>query len=120
MHGTSIGDGGLAHLARLKSIRVLQLTFTNTTDEGLKIVGRFPDLERLTLQRAPITDAGLAHLKDCKKLSLLRLYDTAVTDRGLRSLAKLQSLRSLSLEQTNVTDSGLRQPRRAGCPSRRR
>jgi hypothetical protein len=64
----------------------LFLTDTNITDEGLKQLKRFFQLEILGLRAARVTDGGLVHLKELAKLKTLDLIDTKVTDAGINNL----------------------------------
>src|SRR5687767_3719773 len=62
------------------------------TDEALKHVAKFRELEYLSLVESSVTDAGLPHLKDLKKLEDLFLRKTKIAGSGLKVLTTLPSL----------------------------
>ena len=104
----AITNVGLAELSGLSRLSALGLTETRITDTGLSHVGRFTDLQYLTLNRVKgITNEGLDHLVGLKKVTLLWLEDTAVTDAGLDRLARSQSAMGVFLNRTGVTDKGV-------------
>lgn len=87
----------------------LDLSFSDVTDEGLKVVATMTNLKQLRLTGCSrITDAGLAHLSKLTKLTDLCLNDTKITDAGLVHLSKMKSLQSLELGWTKgISDAGL-------------
>ena len=95
--------------AELAKVTRLNLGFTKITDEGLKDVAKFQQLEWLVLIDTKITDAGLKDMAKLRKLEELRLDGTKITDEGLKDVAKLQNLKGLSLNFTQVTDEGLKE-----------
>jgi hypothetical protein len=68
------------------------------TDETLRFVGAFPELEDLELFQQPVSDDGLRHLSGLTNLRWLGLSGTRVTGAGLRYLLRLQRLEALFLE----------------------
>ncbi|TAE31665.1 MAG: ribonuclease inhibitor [Cytophagales bacterium] len=89
LSNTSVGDGTLAQVAKLKNLHKLHL-------EGTKI-----------------TDSGLKNLKGLQNLAYLNLYGTAISDAGLVELAGLKNLRTLYLWQTKVSPAGVEQLKKA-------
>ena len=83
------------------------------TDEILRVVGRFGQLEVLSLDGSHITDAGLAHLKRLKALRQLRLSHTEVSNVGLGHLRGLSALEVIDLRGTKVTEAGVTELKRA-------
>lgn len=108
------GDDELALACELDRLRVLILTSTAITDEGLSPVARLEDLERLSLRHTLVTDRGLAHLVGLAKLQILALRGTAVTDAGIARLGDLPNLWDADLMDTSVGDETLRKLSR--CP----
>lgn len=88
-------------------LQLLNLGFSDVTDDMLANVRRLTGLRCVTVWGTPITDAGLVHLKDLKALECLILNDTRVTDAGLNHLLSLTRLERLGLENTRVTEAGL-------------
>jgi hypothetical protein len=105
--GGPVTDAGLKHLAGLKQLQLLVLSFTQVTDAGLKHLAGLKQLHGLYVGSTKVTDAGLEHLAGLKQLRELDLGSTQVTDAGLKHLAGLKQLRGLYLDHTKVTDAGL-------------
>ena len=115
---TQIGDQGVWELRALPRLRILNLFQTLVTDTGL---ASFQDadhrsatrIERLNLDRCPITDDGIAKLASLTNLSWLHLGVTAITDTALAELAKFESLTEVIVTRTETTLEGVEQLRRA-------
>jgi hypothetical protein len=105
--GYGLADRGLARLAGLRKLRLLDLTGNPVGDAGLKQVGRLGDLEWLILYNTKATSAGLAHLAQLTRLRSLSLGGCAISDEGLDHLQKLSALEALDLRNTQVTDAGM-------------
>jgi hypothetical protein len=79
------------------------------TDVELRLVGRFPRIERVLYDgsRSSVTDAWLAHLDGLANLRELDLSGTYITDAGLVHVKGMRRLRNLDLGGTGITDAGL-------------
>lgn len=103
------GDKELAELAPVAPyITWVELGRSKVTDEGLAVIAKMQNLERLHLENTVVTDAGIAQLAGLARLEYLNLYGTKVTDTGIAKLAGLKSLRKLFLWQTAATKDGAR------------
>jgi hypothetical protein len=92
-----------------RDVVAINLVATKVTDDDLKSLGVFPNLQALHLHHTSISDAGLANLKDLKHLNTLDVFDTRVTDAGLEHLAEwMPHLEELEVSDTRITDAGLR------------
>jgi hypothetical protein len=60
-----------------------------------------------------VTDEGLKDLAGFKNLQALFLVGTQMTDKGLNVLTGLKSLRRLDLDPTRVTREGIAELRKA-------
>jgi hypothetical protein len=99
---------GLKHLARLKDVRYLGLSYAGLkTDAALKDFAKWKNLRALDLSDTGVTDAGLAELSGLTRLTLLNLSRTKVTDRGLKHFAGCRELWRLDLGGTSITDASL-------------
>jgi hypothetical protein len=85
----------------------VSLRDTEATDDDLKVLAKFPDLENLDLTGTRITGAGLAHLERLKNLRSLCLWRTQADDAGLGHIKGLTKMWQLVLDETQVTDAGL-------------
>jgi uncharacterized membrane protein len=105
--GAAAGDASLAPLAAVADeIRWLNLGGTGVTDAGLELVGKFPGLTRLYLDRTAVGDAGIVHLSGLSRLEYLNLYGSRVTDAAVPALGRLAALKKIFLWQTAVTPAG--------------
>jgi Leucine Rich repeats (2 copies)/Leucine Rich repeat len=103
-----VTDAGVAHLARMTSLKGLYLENSQITDAGLASVSGLTGLETLNLARTQIGDGGLAHLDGLTRLEKLGLENTGVTDAGLvRFLRGRTMLKALYLSDTKIGDAAL-------------
>lgn len=128
-----IGDGGLAHVVKLKELRRLILSGTGLTDTGvgslqslenleelwlpsgptdigLKTVGRLTSLRKLGVSSSMASDLGLSHLRNLEDLEFLNLWcdRSRVTDGAAAHLRQLKRLKVLRIHNSAITDDGLR------------
>ena len=64
----------------------VNLSKTQITDTGLRVVADFVHLVHLDVSGTRITDSGLEHLKGLAQLQTLDIVDTQVTDEGVKKL----------------------------------
>ena len=136
---TSITDAGVAHLAGLKNLKNVHISWSKITDESLVLLSSLPKIEELSLQdnhfsdagflrlkgqntlkqlatgqgSFEVTDEGLIHLKEFKNLSLVDLQNSKVTAQGLYRLKGMPSLKTLWISGTPITDKELESFRQA-------
>lgn len=102
-----ITDEQLTVLAKAgPAVAFLDLTGSGITDRQLGVLKSFPQLQRLHLERAPVSDAGLPAIAACANLEYLNLTGTGVSDAGLSALKPLKSVREVYLWQSKVTPAG--------------
>ncbi|MGA2033283.1 MAG: protein kinase [Thermoguttaceae bacterium] len=94
-------------LAGLKSLQHLNAINTCPDNEHLKAIARLTTLRELDLTGAEVTDAGLEQLRGLKNLRRLLLSETKVSDQGLEHLRGLSDLIELHLIKTEVTAAGV-------------
>ncbi len=109
-----VTDADVRKLRGLTNLEHLTLNEPQLTDEACEIIGRFDQLQHLSLgnwheesSTIQMTDQGLSHLVGLTNLSGLELSAPGVTDDGLKSIAKLQTLTGLALDGTNLSGEGL-------------
>ncbi len=102
--GTNFGDPELSKLVPLgANLRWLDLAGTSITDGGLAHLAAMPNLTRLHLERTHLSDQGLARVAGLNDLEYLDLYGTEISDAGLEQLQKMPKLKQLYVWQTKVT-----------------
>ena len=83
---TDLSDMHLAPIAKLTSLKELDLSGTRVTDIGLRLLEGLP-LKRLTLCATPgVTNVGMAGLQRMKSLASLELHQTCVDNVGVFEL----------------------------------
>jgi hypothetical protein len=103
-----ITESQLQLLAKVApAVIVLDLAGSGITDRQVRLLKPFSHLQRLHLERNPLTDLALANLPTLSELSYLNLVATGITDAGLSELKRQAALRDLYLWQTKVTPTGI-------------
>jgi Leucine-rich repeat (LRR) protein len=92
-----VTDGDLKEVSQLAHLQVLDLSYSEITNEGLPHLGALKQLHTLDLRNTRIDDAGLQILKEFKNLKRLYLTNCPVTDKGLVHLRELPDLEELFL-----------------------
>jgi Leucine-rich repeat (LRR) protein len=105
--GTRITDAGLAAFEGHGRLSALDAGDTSIGDEGIRHISGVPGLMALRIPNTDVTDEGLRHLVDSKKLNSLDLHGTAVTDEGIARLNGLPNLGTLDVSKTNVKTPGI-------------
>jgi hypothetical protein len=106
LRGTPLTDQGLAQLASLPALRILDLTETRVTDAGLEALSGCSGLVYLNLFGTSIGDESLTALTRLGKLRFLYLGGTRLTDAGLARLGELSSLEYVHVTGSQVTPTG--------------
>jgi len=96
----------LRELAKIKSLRILNLPRGEFADEGLAILAELPNLESLRFGSPLVTDEGIKTLARFPAIRMLHLIDVPITDAGLAELAQIERLQSLYIDGGNITDAG--------------
>jgi Leucine-rich repeat (LRR) protein len=101
---TQVTDVGFKKLATL--IRLEELTPSpGVTDQGLSILGNFPQLKSLGLKGHQITDTSVAELQKLPKL--INLSVVGATDENIVAMKRLTQLRHLGLNMGLLTEQGI-------------
>ncbi len=121
---TKPGEGSRWHqwlvitfLGRKRFIRIVavDLSSKQVDDEVLEGLIHLVFLERLVLDRTPITDESVAALERFDQLEELSLRYTSITDSSAESLSKLGGLRTLYLTGTRMSDEAIPHFRQLGA-----
>ncbi len=109
MTGPSVRDEDIARVENPDEVHHLDLSRSNITDQGLALLSRFVNLDRLDLLSCRgITDAGIAHLAELRELRWLSLDGTRITDESIGYLTRLERIEHIGLVATGVTFDGVK------------
>jgi hypothetical protein len=101
-------DEDLNDVARIKTLKRLDLSFTLITDKGVKQLQQLRQLEDLNLETVEaLTDASMNYVKNIPSLRRLNVRGVDITDVGMPAIAQMTGLRSLDLSHTMLEDVGL-------------
>ena len=132
VQATLIGDDGIAQLAGLKFLKVVDLRLCSlVTDKALETLATMPELRAVRVSGTNVTDAGIAalfelprlseldlrncrgvtkaaieKLADKKSLSMLKIGGEKIDDAVLEIVGELGTLTGLSLDNCPITDAG--------------
>jgi len=117
LHGTAVTSAAGDSLARLRRLRILEMSDTRFGDEGVRSIASLERLARLLLDGTPITDVALQYIAGMKTIGYLDVTGTQITDSGLAALHECMSLRRVIVDRTRVTRAGAIALKRAnpGC-----
>ena len=100
-----ITDAGMAHVAKLRELKKLNLWRVQISDDGALMLAPLTKLEWLNLDNTKLSDAGLPVLKNMTALTFLHLGSTQVTAAGAPALFHLKSLKDLKITRTALGSS---------------
>jgi hypothetical protein len=101
------GDAGMRYLARLPNLEVLDLSYSQITDDGMRWIAGVKGLRTLNLTGTRVGDAGLKHLAELSGLERLDLNNKDITGAGLASLRRLENLEYLRISAAAIDDESL-------------
>lgn len=103
-----LSDQVLRRLLRYPELEHVRLRRVAVTDAGAESLSKLPQLRIVNIPHAVITDEGLKLLATLPRLEMLRFGSPNVTDRGLQALAEAPGLRFLHIIDTPISDKGVR------------
>jgi len=106
LSGKEVTEGSLSQLSQMKRLKVLNLSRSTITDDGLKYISHMT-VGKLYLGRTQITDAGIKHLARMTGLKFLSLAGTQITAGSIEHISQITGLEELYLGRTNLTDGEL-------------
>jgi Leucine-rich repeat (LRR) protein len=120
LRGTKVTSKVFPHLARLTSLRELDLSNTQIEDEGFEHLQALTRLEKLAIGGNRLTGACLPLLKLIPSLTELDvsgiqrvdsgLWGLPLSEDNLRRLGELKQLRRLNLARATLNDRGTDRP----------
>ncbi|EMO86271.1 hypothetical protein [Leptospira santarosai] len=109
-------DEGMKYLVVFPNLQTLNLEDSKVTDESLKQISTLPKLDDLTLGRTKITNKGIEYISKSKTVRILYLNEIATIDDGcILHLLKMKQLTTLELSGTDISEQGLKKLRK-GLP----
>jgi hypothetical protein len=106
--GTAVTDVGMEHLAKMKTLSLVNVEDTQTGDEGLAKLVTLPRLGDLWLNGSQVTDEGLSQLSSAPNIWRLSIGGASVSDESLKQLIGMKKLSGLTVKSPSVSDAGLR------------
>ncbi len=100
-------DRDLALLRGLKNLEVLNMRYTNITDDGLSNLSGLNNLKELRVSGTQVHGPGLIHLKSLPKLTALSLSELSISPNGLTALPELKHLKELHISQHPLSNETL-------------
>ena len=133
MRNTLISDAGIAQLAELNTLKIIDLRLSPlVTDQSARVLASIPTLRAVRISGVNITDAGIqqllklpqlteldvrncrgvtsdsiASLADKKSLRVLKIGGGTIDDSVLELVAGMKQLANLSLDNCNISDEGV-------------
>ena len=115
LRGLPINDSAMTVFAELPTVRRLYLQeLSSVTDVGMASLAHLKDLEILDIWEVQITDRSMETISKLENLKTLMLRGTGVSDAGLELLLSMSSLESVTLtDNINVTPAMIQRLRDA-------
>jgi internalin A len=96
--GIKLTRTGLKNMAPLKGLQALGITVGGLRDGDLCVLTAFPNLQELVLANTELTDRALSELAALKNLQTLTLHNVKLPATGLQGLAAVKNLKELVLD----------------------
>ena len=106
IRGRGIDDDSLRELAKIKSLRILNVPHGDFSDQGLQYLTDAKNLELFRFGSPHVTDEGMKTIARWPAIRMLHLIDVPITDDGLAELAGIERLQSLYIDGGNISDAG--------------
>ena len=106
LHTQNAGDSIMPHIAHLTGLKILNLSMTDVTGQGLRHIEQMKSLECLDIPRLT-NDGGMTHVAKLTGLKRLYFRENNVTNKGVAKLAALRELEELNLGGTKMDNGAL-------------
>jgi len=109
-----LNDGGMCYLKPLANLEDLRLPLDEVSADGLIQLRGMTNLKRFSgtnsrVENGQIDDDGIRHLSGLKNLEFLEINENSkLTDAGLESIGQLTNLQDLTLLSPQIKGTGLR------------
>lgn len=102
----SFSDSALVHVAKLGNLKVLRLSSTRLTDNGVESLGQLVNLEMLNVY-GPLTAKSLDHARPLRNLRHLGLSIKSAPAPAMAIVASFANLETLDLASAELGDAEL-------------
>jgi uncharacterized protein (TIGR02996 family) len=107
-HCESVSDAACPSIARMRDLRFLDLSSTQVTAAGLRMLAGLSELEHLDLGFLDLGDADLAVLAAFGNLRSLSLaYGRALSDAAIDTIEQLEQLQILDLANADISPAAI-------------
>lgn len=106
--GTAVTDAGMEHLAKMKTLSLVNVEDTAVGDDGLAKLVTLPRLGDLWLNGSQVTDKGLSQLRSAPNIWRLSIGGSSISNDSLKQLIGMKKLSGLTVKSSSVSDAGLR------------
>ena len=104
---SAVTDDGLASIAPLRNLEELYLHNTDIGGSGLACVGGYDQIQAIGLDGTRVTGTSLRTVRTRKRLSLLSLSQIGLSDADVLPLTDMASVRDLDLSHNNLSNRAL-------------
>lgn len=106
LSSTRVTDQGMRYLLKFRQLNDLTIRESEVGDEGMKFVARIPNLLNLYIDESRVTDQGIESLSKVKFQNLHLENLKGVTDLSAKLLSAIDSLErdGLNIKGTSITD----------------
>ena len=110
-YSPKLTNTALQSLAKMKSLKALNVGGSKINDEGMKVLGQMTNLEQLWVSHLSLTDVGLKPLENLTGLKAICLMENRkLTANAVATfLRKVKSLERLDLEFVECNDAVLKE-----------
>ncbi len=110
--GEKFGDSDLAFFRPiLEQIGTADFSGTSITDHSSDLIASMKNLRLLRLSRTRVTDDGVMRLHDLAHLQSINLLGTQVTPAMLEAIASMPRMERLYVANTKITPASANTPR---------
>lgn len=85
----------------------LSLESNGITDENVKVISQFTNIQKLKLGKNPISDNAVEYLTNLQKMTSVNLFETNITAKSLRVFSKMKNLKYAYVWKTNIKQKDL-------------
>lgn len=105
--GAEVDDDGMAHIATVESLEVLNLPEGRFHDQSLTLLADLPRLKQLRFHSPHVTDDGMRIIATLPSLRYLHIISCPITADGLKHMYGMTELQSFYLDGSDIEDEAV-------------